>query len=97
MSPLIQEFPFAAKRRNQQVNSSIESFAARPKPKKTMPNPHSILTGNSAEEWNAQKSHLESMMGGSKTTRANMLAQMHVKKQFQTQLEAGRIQKMLNR
>ena len=34
---------------------------------------------------------------GSKTTRAAVLAQMHVKKRFEKTLEAGRMQKMLDR
>ena len=34
---------------------------------------------------------------GSKTTRGQVLAQMHVKKRFHETLQAGKIQKMLNR
>lgn len=36
-------------------------------------------------------------MMGSRTTRANVMAQLHVKKKFEATLEAGRIQKMLNK
>ena len=36
-------------------------------------------------------------MMGNKTTRAHVMAQLHVKKKFNATLEAGRIQKMLNR
>jgi len=75
------------------LHQSIDSSK---QPKKAHPTPYSILAGNSQEDWNAEKSHLESMMG-SKTTRAHIMAQMHVKKKFNETLEAGRIQKMLNR
>ena len=76
------------------LQKSIDS--ERKAPKEITKTPYSILAGNSQADWDAQKSHLESMMG-SRTTRAHIMAQMHVNKKFNETLEAGRIQKMLNR
>ena len=53
-------------------------------------NPYSILALGSPAEILAEKSQLETMMG-SRTTRANVMAQLHVKKKFEATLEAGRI------
>ena len=102
ISPLIQQFPFALNKRGEpQLTTSIDSFGkpapvAAPVAKKSQRTPYSILAGNSQEAWDAEKSQLESLMGN-KTTRGQVLAQMHVKKRFQETLQAGKIQKMLNR
>ena len=58
--------------------------------------PYSILAGeNAKEEWEAQKTNLETLMG-SRTTRAHIMKQIHLQKQFHNTLVAGRIQKILN-
>ena len=82
------------KQEMERLYQSIED--SKQKPKKIQYTPYSILAGNSQEDWDQQKSHLESILG-SRTTRANLMAQMHVKKKFNETLEAGRIQKMLNK
>ena len=65
-------------------------------PPKNKMTPYSILANDKAkEEWDAQKTNLETLMG-SKTTRAHIMKQIHLKNQFHDTLVAGRIQKILN-
>jgi hypothetical protein len=76
MSELVSQFPFAvipSLNGTTKAQTSIDIEKPKPTLKKPKNTPYSILTGGSKAEWDAQKSHLESMMG-SKTTRAHVMA-----------------------